>query len=232
MQSRNGGYGAFDVDNTHHYLNQIPFADHGALLDPPTADVTGRCLMFLANTLNQHPEYQPVITRCLTYLRAQQETNGAWYGRWGTNYIYGTWSVLTGFASAGIANDDPCIRKAIVWLKAKQLSDGGWGESNDSYHHAPNAAKQDNSSAFHTALALLTLLTVGETHCLAVETGVNYLLKNQHSDGFWADEYFNAPGFPKFFYLKYHGYHKFFPLWALGRYRSQRFASRYSHNVR
>ncbi|WP_347986516.1 squalene--hopene cyclase [Methylomonas sp. AM2-LC] len=232
MQSKKGGYGAFDVDNTYDYLNQIPFADHGALLDPPTADVTGRCLMFLANSLSGHPEYQPVVARCLTYLREQQETNGAWYGRWGTNYIYGTWSVLTGLVSAGINNDDPSIRKAIVWLKAKQLGDGGWGESNDSYHHAPHVGKPDKSTPFHTALALLTLLIVGEKECASVEKGVSYLLKNQQADGFWPDEYFNAPGFPKFFYLKYHGYHKFFPLWALGRYRNQRYAAQYSNNVR
>jgi len=224
MQSKNGGYGAFDADNTHDYLNQIPFADHGALLDPPTADVTGRCLMFLSKQLNPYPEYRPMIAKCIAYLRKQQETNGSWFGRWGTNYIYGTWSVLTGLASSGIAHDDPAILKAVAWLKSKQRKDGGWGESNDSYHHV--GGESQCSTAFHSALALLALLAVGETGCSEVSSGVNYLLKNQQRDGFWLDDCFNAPGFPKFFYLKYHGYQKFFPLWALARYRNQRVASK------
>jgi squalene-hopene/tetraprenyl-beta-curcumene cyclase len=230
MQSKNGGYGAFDADNTFYYLNQIPFADHGALLDPPTADVTGRCLMFLGKRLQQHPEYQPIIAQCLTYLRKQQEVNGSWFGRWGTNYIYGTWSVLTGFASSGVAHDDPAIRKAVAWLQLKQRKDGGWGESNDSYQETELGGESQFSTAFHTALALLALLSVGETHCFAVYKGINYLLKTQQRDGFWKDDGFNAPGFPKFFYLKYHGYQKFFPLWALARYRHQRVAAKQGHS--
>ena len=224
MQSKNGGFGAFDVDNNHEYLNFIPFADHGALLDPPSADVSGRCLMFLSQRLNQHPEYRPVIDKCIAYLRKQQEVNGAWYGRWGSNYIYGTWSVLTGFESAGISNSDPAIRKAVFWLKSVQHTDGGWGESNDSYEDTGNCHPYHPSTAFHTALAILALLSVGEVGSVQAKKGVNYLLKNQQADGFWQNEAFNAPGFPKFFYLKYHGYSKFFPLWALARYRNQRLA--------
>jgi squalene-hopene/tetraprenyl-beta-curcumene cyclase len=158
----------------------------------------------------------------LAYLRQQQEQNGAWFGRWGTNYIYGTWSVLAGFASAGIATDDPAIRKAVVWLNSTQGPDGGWGETNDSYQQADIDAQPHPSTAFHTALALLALLSEGETNSAAVLSGVIYLLKNQQLDGFWPDAGFNAPGFPKFFYLKYHGYPKFFPLWALARYRNLR----------
>lgn len=225
MQSKNGGYGAFDVDNTHYYLNQIPFADHGALLDPPTADVSGRCLMFLGNRVSQHPEFRPVIERCIRYLRKEQEKNGSWFGRWGTNYIYGTWSVLVGFASSGVGNDDPAICKAISWLKSKQLEDGGWGESNDSYQNPNLSTGSETSTAFHTALALLAMLAVGEAACIEVKRGVSYLLQNQRADGFWKNDYFNAPGFPKFFYLKYHGYHKLFPLWALAVYRNQHFAN-------
>ena len=219
MQSRNGGYGAFDADNTHHYLNHIPFADHGALLDPPTADVSARCIMFLAKIVNRHPEYHAVIDNCIAYLRKEQETDGSWFGRWGTNYIYGTWSVLAGFESAGIAKTDPGIRKAVTWLKAKQRVDGGWGEDNVSYHNTKIRGIFYTSTAFHTALALLALLSAGEAGCAEIESGVNYLLKTQQSDGFWKDKVFNAPGFPKVFYLKYHGYDKFFPLWALARYR-------------
>ncbi|PKM35179.1 MAG: squalene--hopene cyclase [Gammaproteobacteria bacterium HGW-Gammaproteobacteria-10] len=221
MQSANGGYGAFDADNTHSYLNHIPFADHGALLDPPTADVSGRCVMFLSKLVDRQPEYRVVIDTCITYLRNQQEADGSWFGRWGTNYIYGTWSVLTGFESAGISKHDFHIRKAVVWLKSKQRADGGWGEDNDSYHDVGVRGESETGTAFHTALALLALMSAGEAGCPEVKSGINYLLKNQQDDGFWEDDGFNAPGFPKFFYLKYHGYDKYFPLWALGRYRNE-----------
>ena len=178
--------------------------------------------MFLSQGLNQHPEYRPVIDKCVAYLRGQQESNGAWYGRWGTNYIYGTWSVLTGFASAGMLNSDPCIQKAVAWLKSIQHPDGGWGESNDSYGDAEYFSRFRLSTAFQTSLAVMALLAVGEVASPEVANGVNYLLKTQQPDGFWKNDCFNAPGFPKFFYLKYHGYSKFFPLWALARYRNQR----------
>lgn len=221
MQSAGGGYGAFDADNTHYYLNQIPFADHGALLDPPTADVSGRCIMLLGR-LNQQPrEYRKVIDSCVAYLRNQQESDGCWFGRWGSNYIYGTWSVLSGFANAGVDSQDPSIRKAVAWLKSKQRDDGGWGEGNDGYHDSTIRGTFDTSTAFHTSLAILALLSAGELACPEIENGVEYLLKNQQADGLWRDDSFNAPGFPKFFYLKYHGYDKFFPLWALGRYRNE-----------
>ena len=203
MQSSNGGYGAFDADNTHYYLNHIPFADHGALLDPPTADVSGRCIMFLAKIVDQHTEYHAVIDNCIAFLRKEQEPDGSWFGRWGTNYIYGTWSVLTGFESAGVAKNDPSIRKAVTWLKSKQRADGGWGEDNYSYHGNNIRGVFYTSTAFHTALALLALLSAGEVGCPEVGFGVNYLLKTQQSDGFWKDKNFNAPGFPKVFYLKY-----------------------------
>ena len=134
MQSSNGGYGAFDVDNDHYYLNHIPFADHGALLDPPTADVSGRCAMFLGNLVKTNPEYQPVLDRCIAYLKREQEEDGSWFGRWGTNYIYGVWSVLLAFETAGVPKDDPSVRKAVAWLKSKQRADGGWGEDN---HYLP-----------------------------------------------------------------------------------------------
>lgn len=220
MQSRNGGYGAFDADNDHYYLNQIPFADHGALLDPPTADVSGRCIMLLGKLGAQQLEYSGVIDSCVAYLRAEQEVDGSWFGRWGTNYIYGTWSVLLGFAAAGVAADDTSVRRAVTWLKSKQRADGGWGEDNFSYHDSKIRGEFESSTAFHTALAVLALLAAEEMGCQEVAGGVNYLLKNQQADGFWHDDCFNAPGFPKFFYLKYHGYDKFFPLWALGRYRN------------
>lgn len=225
MQSNNGGYGAFNADNTHTYLNHVPFADHGALLDPPTADVSGRCLLILGKLVDLQPKYQSVIDNCIAFLRHAQETDGSWFGRWGTNYIYGTWSVLTGFESVGMPTHDSSIRKAVAWLKAKQREDGGWGEDNASYQQCTVPGESSKSTAFHTALALLALLSAGEVDSQAVITGVNYLLKNQQADGFWNDDSFNAPGFPKVFYLQYHGYDKFFPLWALGCYRNACFST-------
>ena len=224
MQSIGGGWGAFDADNTFFYLNHIPFADHGALLDPPTSDVSGRCLMFLARLAEQKPGFEGVIRNSIAYLRKEQENDGSWFGRWGTNYIYGTWSVLVGFESAGIPKDDVAITRAVGWLKSIQCSDGGWGEDNFTYHD-PSAGKRGRfhtSMAFHTSLALLALMSAGEVNSPEVAAGVDYLLRTQGEDGHWQDTFFNAPGFPKVFYLKYHGYDKFFPLWALARYQNDR----------
>lgn len=220
MQSKNGGYGSFDADNSYDYLNEIPFADHGALLDPPTVDVSARCLMFLAKIVDQNPQYQPVIDRCLDYIRVEQEEDGCWFGRWGTNYIYGTWSVLVALEVAGVCNDDPMVRKAIDWLVQVQRQDGGWGEDNYSYHDSSERGRSGFSTSFQTAWALLGLMAVGEVDSAVVKRGIDYLLKTQRNGGFWADNCFTAPGFPKVFYLKYHGYDKFFPLWALARYRN------------
>lgn len=224
MQSTGGGWGAFDADNTHHYLNHIPFADHGALLDPPTADVSGRCLMFLAQMRDTRPDIEPVIERAIDYLLREQEAEGAWFGRWGTNYIYGTWSVLVGLESAGLPKNHPAIQRAAAWLKIIQQPDGGFGEDNFTYHedHPSRRGRFHTSQAFHTALAVLALMSAGETASPEVARGIDYLLQTQQADGHWQDDYFNAPGFPKVFYLKYHGYDKFFPLWALARFANER----------
>ncbi len=220
MQSGNGGFAAYDVDNTYDYLNEIPFADHGALLDPPTSDVSARCLIILACLARHEPEYQPYVDTCLAYLRREQEDNGSWFGRWGTNYIYGTWSVLSALEEAGVERTDAMVQKAAEWLKSVQRSDGGWGENHDTYTDPRKAGQGQKSTAFQTAWALLGLMAAGEADSPAVQQGVDFLLLTQQGDGLWLDEDFTAPGFPRVFYLKYHGYDKYFPLWALARYRN------------
>ncbi|MCK5899068.1 MAG: squalene--hopene cyclase, partial [Methylococcales bacterium] len=221
MQSKNGGYGAFDVDNDYHYLDEIPFADHGALLDPPTADVSARCIMLMARVLKDHAEYLPTLERTIAYIREEQEDNGSWFGRWGSNYIYGTWSVLLGLEQTDIPKDDPLYTNAIKFLKNEQRDDGGWGEDNRHYEMDDYDGSFDVSTSFQTAWALLGLMSAGETDCPEVEKGIAFLLAKQQLNGVWDDPCFTAPGFPKVFYLKYHGYDKFFPLWALARYRNE-----------
>ena len=221
MQSKNGGYGAFDVDNTYHYLDEIPFADHGALLDPPTSDVSARCAMLMAKVAQDHDEYLPALERTIDYIRSEQEQDGSWFGRWGTNYIYGTWSVLLGLEQTNVPKNDPMYTKAVKWLKSVQREDGGWGEDNYSYHDASVRGSYRFSTAFQTAWAVLGLMAAGEAHSPEVKAGIDFILHNQQADGVWNDKCFTAPGFPKVFYLKYHGYDKFFPLWALARYRNE-----------
>lgn len=216
MQSENGGFAAFDVDNTHYNLNHIPFADHGALLDPPTSDVTARVVT--AMSLVGRPQDQAVVARAMSFLRSEQTPEGSWFGRWGTNYIYGTWSVLAAFGQAGIDPEDEAVQRAVNWLLTRQNSDGGWGESNDSYGN--KAKERAPSSPHQTAWALLGLMAAGQAASAAVRSGVEWLLRHQQSDGLWSDPHFTAPGFPRVFYLKYHGYCAYFPLWALSAYRN------------
>jgi squalene-hopene/tetraprenyl-beta-curcumene cyclase len=219
MQSRNGGWGAFDADNTHAYLNHIPFADHGALLDPPTADVTARCVGMLAQCgLGRD---HPAVARGLDFLRREQELDGSWYGRWGTNYIYGTWSVLSAFAAAGEDPQAPHIRRAIAWLESQQREDGGWGEDCHTYWPDRRATATESVPS-QTAWAVLALLAAGEVEGETVDRGIAYLKRAQGPDGRWVDRLYNAVGFPRVFYLKYHGYAAYFPLWALARYRNLR----------
>jgi squalene-hopene/tetraprenyl-beta-curcumene cyclase len=219
MQSANGGFASFDADNTHYYLNQIPFADHGALLDPPTADVSARCAGLLTRFAKSGNDYGQALAACIAYLKHEQEPEGPWFGRWGTNYIYGTWSVLAALDQIGVPSDDPCIRRAVLWLKSVQRADGGWGEDNDSYYDKSKAGASRASTSFQTAWAMLGLLAAGEMRCAEVRRGAEYLLRTQQDDGLWKDEEYTAPGFPRVFFLKYHGYDKYFPLWALARYR-------------
>ena len=217
MQSRNGGWGAFDADNDYDYLNHIPFADHGALLDPPTADVTARCVSFLAQLDN--PEDTPVIARAVAYLRREQEADGSWFGRWGTNYIYGTWSVLCAFNAAGIPDADPAVRQAVDWLLSVQRADGGWGEDEESYAEAAPGTYRESTPS-QTAWALLGLMAAGQANHPAVARGIAFLMAQQKADGEWTELPYTAVGFPRVFYLRYHGYKLFFPLLALARFRN------------
>ncbi len=218
MQSSNGGFAAYDVDNTHYYLNEIPFADHKALLDPPTADVTGRVVAFLAYLAR--PRDRDILRRAVAYLLREQESSGAWFGRWGTNYIYGTWSVLMALAELDDPSLKPAMERAAHWLRAVQQSDGGWGENNDSYGDPGLAGMGQASTAAQTAWACLGLMAAGDQDSPALHRGIAWLQMHQEEDGRWPDIFFNAPGFPKVFYLIYHGYSLYFPLWALARYRN------------
>jgi squalene-hopene/tetraprenyl-beta-curcumene cyclase len=219
MQSSDGGWGAFEPENTHLYLNNIPFADHGALLDPPTADVTARCVSFLAQI--GMPADHAVLAKALAFLRREQEPEGSWFGRWGTNYIYGTWSALCALNAAGVARDDPAVRRAVAWLRSVQRGDGGWGEDEETYRDAPHGQYRESTPS-HTAWALLGLMAAGEADHLAVSRGVDYLLSTQSDDGGWHELPYNAVGFPRVFYLRYHGYRWYFPLLALARHRNLR----------
>ncbi len=218
LQSTNGGWGAFDADNTAFYLNAIPFADHGALLDPPTADVTGRCLSMLGQL--GFSRGGAAVQRAVDYLRREQEPEGCWFGRWGTNYIYGTWSVLCALNAVGVPLEDPAVRKAVAWLYARQQADGGWGESGQSYWPGTPKGEGVPSTPAQTAWALLGLMAAGEVDNPAVARGVAHLQTTQNAEGLWDEEPYTAVGFPRVFYLRYHGYRAFFPLWALARYRN------------
>ena len=219
MQSSDGGWGAFEPENTQYYLNNIPFSDHGALLDPPTVDVSARCLSMLAQlgetSLNSEP-----ARRAFDYIVRGQERDGSWYGRWGLNYIYGTWSAMCALNAAGVAPTDPRMKRGADWLVGIQNSDGGWGEDGESYKLDYRGYEQAPSTASQTAWALLGLMAAGLVEHPAVARGVDYLLRTQQAHGLWDETRFTATGFPRVFYLRYHGYRKFFPLWALARYRN------------
>jgi squalene-hopene/tetraprenyl-beta-curcumene cyclase len=219
MQSVDGGWAAFDVNNLEYYLNNIPFSDHGALLDPPTEDVTARCLSMLAQ-LGETAESNKQVAAGVEYLRRTQHPEGSWYGRWGMNYIYGTWSVLCALNAVGIGHQDPMIRKAADWLGSVQNDDGGWGEDAASYRLDYRGLERAPSTASQTAWALLALMAAGEVANPAVARGIDYLIATQGEKGTWDEQRYTATGFPRVFYLRYHGYPKFFPLWALARYRN------------
>lgn len=216
MQSRNGGWGAFDVDNTQHYLNHIPFADHGALLDPPTSDVSARCLGMLKQL--GYPNDHPAVAAAIQFLLNEQEPDGSWYGRWGVNYIYGTWSVMNALAACGFERGHPAIDKAVDFLVSTQRPDGGWGEDCATYWEGCRGQSKE-STASQTAWALFALMAAGETRHPATRSGIDFLLTCPRDGANWIEHSWTGIGFPRVFYLRYHGYSAYFPLWALARYR-------------
>ena len=189
------------------------------MLDPPTEDVTGRCVSMLAQ-LGETVESSPAMKRGVDYLIRTQLPEGSWYGRWGLNYIYGTWSVMCALNAAGVDHKSPTMRKAVDWLVSIQNPDGGWGEDGESYKLDYKGYEPAPSTSSQTAWALLALMAAGEVDHPAVHKGVAYLSQTQNEAGEWDETRYTATGFPRVFYLRYHGYRKFFPLWALARYRN------------
>src|SRR5438034_607550 len=215
MQSRSGGWGAFDTDNTSEFLNRIPFADLEAMVDPPTEDVTGR-LLSLMGARGYGPDFGRA-RRALEFVRRTQRPDGLWWGRWGVNFIYATWSVLDGLAAIGEDLRAPWVRRAVEWLRARQNADGGWGETVASYDDESLAGKGE-STASQTAWALLGLMAADGIASPAVQRGIDYLVRTQGAEGTWCERLFTGTGFPRHFYLRYHLYRHYFPLMALGRY--------------
>ncbi|MDX1948272.1 MAG: prenyltransferase/squalene oxidase repeat-containing protein [Pirellulaceae bacterium] len=217
MQNRDGGWGAFDRNNDSQFLCHVPFADHNAMIDPSTPDLTGRAIEALM-LWGARSTDQP-IQRGIAYLRGTQERDGSWFGRWGVNYIYGTWQSLVGLAAAGIPASDPALRRGANWLLACQHACGGWGESAASYDQ-PELRGQGAVTPSQTAWAILGLLAAGQRTNPAVQRGIRYLLDTQNPDGGWDEAEFTGTGFPRVFYLRYHYYRIYFPLLALAKFQA------------
>lgn len=215
MQNSDGGWAAFDRNINREVLTRVPFADHNAMLDPSCPDITARVLEALGHY--GFGSENPQVRRAIDFLRKTQDERGCWIGRWGVNYIYGSWQVLCGLSSIGFDMQDAMVRRAVAWLRKVQQAGGGWGETCRSYDD-PSLAGQGVATASQTAWALLALLAAGESDSHSVRAGIEYLLKTQGPDGNWREDLFTGTGFPKVFYLKYHLYRLYFPLMALARY--------------
>jgi squalene-hopene/tetraprenyl-beta-curcumene cyclase len=218
MQNRDGGWGAFDRNNNREFLCHVPFADHNAMIDPSTPDLTGRVLEALGQL--GYRLRHPAVGRAVAYIRASQEADGSWFGRWGVNYVYGTWQALTGLRAVGVPANDAMIRKAVNWLLAHQQHSGAWGESADSYEH-PHLRGQGPPTASQTAWALLGLMAGGLSQHPAVGRGVEWLIDTQRDNGTWDEPEFTGTGFPRVFYLRYHYYPIYFPLLALSQWAAK-----------
>jgi squalene-hopene/tetraprenyl-beta-curcumene cyclase len=217
MQSSDDGWGAFDRDNTAYWLYRIPFCDFGAIIDPPSVDVTAHCVELLAN----EPGYEGAVGRGLAYLFRKQEANGSWFGRWGVNYIYGTGATLPALAAAGVPSDHPAVRRAVDWLESVQNEDGGFGEDCRSYDVGDEGLAwhgRGESTASQTAWALMGLVAAGEAQSRAASRAVAWLAEHQRDDGDWDEEYFTGTGFPRDFLIRYHLYRLVWPVIALARF--------------
>jgi squalene-hopene/tetraprenyl-beta-curcumene cyclase len=223
MQNHDGGWGAFDRDNDREFLCRVPFADHNAMIDPSTPDLASRVLECFGKLGRQVGDF--AVNRTIAYLRRTQEADGSWFGRWGVNYIYGTWQTICGLVEVGISCNDPMIRSGARWLVEHQHASGGWGESCDTYAD-PCSRGKGSPTASQTAWAVWGLIAAGYAWHPSVERGVRYLVDTQRPDGAWDEEEFTGTGFPQVFYLKYHGYSVYFPLIALGMYQRANLASR------
>ncbi|WP_203706072.1 squalene--hopene cyclase [Asanoa iriomotensis] len=215
MQSGDGGWGAFDADNTSTLANKLPFCDFGEVIDPPSADVTAHVVEMLAY---EGRTGDPATQRGITWLLRNQESDGSWFGRWGANYVYGTGAAVPALVEAGVDAGAPAIRAAVHWLVAHQNPDGGWGEDLRSYDDPQNWAGKGASTPSQTAWALLALLAAGETDHPATRAGIDHLISTQRADGCWDEDHFTGTGFPGDFYINYHLYRLVFPITALGRY--------------
>jgi squalene-hopene/tetraprenyl-beta-curcumene cyclase len=218
MQGKDGGWGSFDADNNLRILNQLPFGDLEAMIDPSTPDLTGRVLECLG--LFGYELSEDKVQQGMDFLKRTQEEDGSWWGRWGVNYINGTWSVLMGLASMGEDLSKPYIGKATAWLKGVQRPDGGWGECCESYED-PRLKVHGTSTPSQTAWAIMGLIAAGEGRSEEVRRGIDFLVARQKADGTWKEEEFTGTGFPKYFMIRYHNYRNCFPLMALGRFHSQ-----------
>jgi squalene-hopene/tetraprenyl-beta-curcumene cyclase len=215
MQCKNGGWASFDKDNDRMVFQYVPFADHNAMLDPPTVDITGRvleCLAAYGYTLDDKP-----VKRAIEFVRSEQEPDGSWFGRWGVNYLYGTMCVLRGLEAIGVDNHEPMVQQAAEWIRMMQNADGGWGESVGSYDDR-NLKGIGESTSSQTAWAILGLLAAGDSRSEGVARGIAYLLQHQAEDGSWYEWPYTGTGFPRVFYLKYTYYYQYFPLLALTKY--------------
>ena len=216
MQNRDGGWGAFDNDNDLEFLCHVPFADHNAMIDPSTPDITARVLEALAQF--ELRVGHPAVDRAVRYLRKTQEADGSWFGRWGVNYIYGTWQVVSGLARSGVPLDDSALQRGARWLLEHQQLCGGWGESASSYDDSSMKGK-GSVTASQSAWAVLGLMDAGYEDHPAVRRGIRYLIDQQQADGSWHETEFTGTGFPRVFYLRYHMYPMYFPLLAIARWK-------------
>lgn len=217
MQRPSGGWSAFETGKAYGYLDHIPFADHGAILDPETVDVSARCLSMLGQL--GYERSHPVVARGLQYLRDEQEEDGSWFGRWGVNYVYGTWSALCALNAVGEDMEQAYVQKAVAWLRDQQQADGGWGEDCATYEDERRGEVKDSTPS-QTAWAIMGLMAAGEVDTDAVARGAGYLQQAPRDGAKWDETLYTGTGFPHVFYLRYHGYSAFFPLWALARYRN------------